>query len=81
MYMTVVFSILGLTLPIFIALVVFQLGLYAAWVIISVYIGLLSVIFWFRFQSGKWKTMKVIETETFPEEPLAEEVQSSVAGQ
>ncbi len=62
MYMTVGFSIIGLTLPIYLALVVFQLGLYVAWVIISVYIGLLSFIFWFRFLQGKWKTMRVIET-------------------
>lgn len=62
MYMIVGFSIIGLTLPIYLALAVFQLGLYAAWVIISIYIGLLSFIFWYRFRSGKWKTMRVIET-------------------
>jgi MATE family multidrug resistance protein len=61
MYMIVGFSILGLTLPIYLALTVFQLGLLAAWVIISVYIGLLSLIFWARFQGGKWKSMQVIE--------------------
>lgn len=62
MVMIVGFSIFGLTLPIYLALVVFQLGLYTAWVIISIYIGLLSLIFWFRFKGGKWKTMRVIET-------------------
>lgn len=62
MYMIVGFSIFGLTLPIYLVLAVFQLGLYAAWVIISIYIGLLSFIFWYRFRGGKWKTMRVIET-------------------
>ena len=62
MYVMGGFSIFGLTVPIYLALVVFHLGLYAAWTIISIYIGLLSFIFYFRFLGGKWKTMRVIET-------------------
>ena len=62
MYMIILFSFSGLTLPIYLALVVFQLGLYAAWTVITVYIAGLGVVFWIRFLGGKWKTMRVIET-------------------
>jgi len=62
MYMIILFSIVGLTLPIYLALGVFRLGLYAAWVIITIYIVLLGIIFWLRFLGGKWKSMRVIET-------------------
>jgi len=63
MYMMIVFSIFGLSLPIYIALVVFQFGLYAAWVIMSIYAALMSFVFWSRFVGGKWKEMRVIETD------------------
>lgn len=63
MYMIVGFSVFGLTLPIYLALVVFHLGLYAAWAVITVYIALLGVVFWLRFLGGKWKEMRVIETD------------------
>lgn len=66
MYMIVVFSIIGLTLPIYIVLVILNYGLYVAWSIITIYIAALGFIFWFRFLGGKWKTMRVIET-TQPE--------------
>ncbi len=62
MYMIVIFSIVGLTLPIYIALVILNCGLYVAWTIITIYIAALGFIFWFRFLGGKWKTMRVIET-------------------
>ncbi len=61
MYMIIVFSFFGLTLPIYLALVVFHLGLYAAWTTITVYIAGLGVVFWIRFMGGKWKSMRVIE--------------------
>ena len=67
MYVIIGFAVFGLTLPIYLALAVFDLGLYAAWAIITVYIALLGLIFWFRFLGGKWKSMRVIETT----EPVA----------
>jgi len=64
MYMIVGFSLFGLTLPIYLALVVFQKGLYAAWGVITAYIAALGFIFWSRFIGGKWKGMRVIAAGT-----------------
>jgi len=61
MFLVVGFSLLGLAVPTYIALVTFNQGLYAAWMIITVYIAVLGVAFFFRFRGGKWKTMSVIE--------------------
>ncbi len=62
MFLVIGFSTLGLALPTYIALVYLNLGLFSAWTIITVYIGLLGVAFWLRFLGGKWKTMRVIES-------------------
>lgn len=37
-------------------------SLYLAWGALSVYVCVLSIVFLFRFLSGKWKSMRVIET-------------------
>ena len=37
-------------------------GLYLAWTALTVYVCVLSFVFLFRFLSGKWKNMRVIET-------------------
>ena len=36
-------------------------GLYLAWLALTVYVCTLSIVFLFRFLSGKWKRMRVIE--------------------
>jgi len=41
-------------------------GLYAAWGGLTVYVCVLSFVFLFRFLSGKWETMRVIETAPQP---------------
>jgi MATE family multidrug resistance protein len=63
MVMMLVFSIFGLTIPTYVALVVLNLSLYVAWMIITIYIIILSFAFLFRFLGGKWKKMLVIETK------------------
>jgi MATE family multidrug resistance protein len=63
MVMMFIFSIFGLTIPTYIALVVLNLSLYVAWMIITIYIIILSFAFLFRFLGGKWKKMLVIETK------------------
>ena len=55
------FSISFLALPTYIALDWLHLGLYAAWAILTLYIGLLGFALLFRFLGGKWKAMRVIE--------------------
>jgi MATE family multidrug resistance protein len=57
------FSLFGLTLPIYLALSIFKLGLYTAWTIITIYIALMGFIFMARFLGGKWKTMRVIDAD------------------
>ena len=37
-------------------------GLYLAWAGLMLYVGVLAVVFLFRFLGGKWKNMRVIET-------------------
>jgi MATE family multidrug resistance protein len=61
MYMVVIFSILALALPTYLALGPLNLGLFAAWTILTFYIGLLGFAFFIRFKGGKWKSMQVIE--------------------
>jgi MATE family multidrug resistance protein len=43
---------------------VFQLGLLWCWTVISGWICLVGLIYFFRFLGGKWKTMRVIETSS-----------------
>lgn len=61
MIIMVILSIFGLTLPSYLALVVFGAGLYTGWTILTIYISAMGFIFLFRFRGGKWKTMRVIE--------------------
>jgi len=58
-------SLILLIIPTYLTVMVFQLGLTAAWVIVTVYIATLGVGFWARFRTGKWRSMRVIE----PAEP------------
>ncbi|HPO45731.1 MAG TPA: MATE family efflux transporter [Spirochaetota bacterium] len=61
MYMLAVVSLVVLVLPTYLALVVFDGGLYAAWVIASLYVVVLGFAFFIRFRGGRWKSMRVIE--------------------
>ena len=61
MLMIVIVSFFGLTVPSYIALELFGVSIYGAWLIVSIYIATLAVIFYLRFLTGKWKSMTVIE--------------------
>jgi MATE family multidrug resistance protein len=61
MLATVILSVFLFIIPVYLAVVVFELGLMVAWVFATVYITLLGVVFYLRFLGGKWKTMRVIE--------------------
>ncbi|MDR3111223.1 MAG: MATE family efflux transporter [Planctomycetaceae bacterium] len=41
----------------------FGLGIYWAWSVLSAWIGGFGLIFWMRFHGGKWKQMRVIESD------------------
>lgn len=62
MYMITALSIFALAIPTYLALVVFDRGLYTAWAIVTTHISLMGVAFWLRFLTGKWKSMRVIES-------------------
>ena len=54
-----------------------QGGLYVAWFFAAAFISSLAVVFFLRFQQGKWKSMRVIEAapvvpHALPEIPTAE---------
>ncbi len=78
MYMLVAVSLLVLVVPSYLVLIVFNGGLYAAWIIASLYVVLLGFSFFIRFLGGRWKSMRVIEEPvvclppTLPEVPGAE---------
>jgi MATE family multidrug resistance protein len=47
--------------PMYVAVEVFQAGLYAAWTLATFYICALGIAFMMRYLQGKWKSMRVIE--------------------
>ncbi len=59
-------SLIFLAIPAGIITIYFENNLYLCWTAATIYIMALGVIFFLRFQSKKWMTMKVIE-----EEPIA----------
>lgn len=68
-----------MVIPTYLAIVVFKLHLYAAWVCVTVYISVLGFIFLYRFLQGQWKEMLVIEeapnipaSVILPENPVLE---------
>ncbi|HQL83615.1 MAG TPA: MATE family efflux transporter, partial [Spirochaetota bacterium] len=61
MHAIILLSGLGLVIPSWLVLFVFDLGLYAGWTVLTVYVMLLGTVFMARFLGGKWKQMRVIE--------------------
>lgn len=61
MYISTGMSLFVLLIPTYLVVIVFDYGLMASWVIATVYIVLLGIIFYLRFLGGKWKCMRVIE--------------------
>ncbi|MDA0711291.1 MAG: MATE family efflux transporter [bacterium] len=61
MWVTGTASVAFLMIPTYLVVVVFKLGLYAAWGIMTLYIALMGLVFFLRFRQGKWKSMRVIE--------------------
>lgn len=46
-------------------------GLYGTWVALSVYVSALALVFYLRFQGGKWREMRVIEAAPVPLDAVA----------
>ncbi|MDR2772447.1 MAG: MATE family efflux transporter [Elusimicrobiota bacterium] len=56
-------SIFIIIIPIYLIVSVFNLGLYAAWTAMIVYIAVLAGTFYLRYKSNKWKKMRVINMD------------------
>jgi len=50
-----------LVIPTAVAIFWFGAGIYTAWVILTIQVCLLGLVFYLRFRSGKWRAMRVIE--------------------
>jgi MATE family multidrug resistance protein len=46
-----------------VGLAVFDVGLHGCWALVTVWISLLGLIYLARFLNGRWRTMRVIETD------------------
>jgi MATE family multidrug resistance protein len=60
MIVTSILSVMVMVVPCYLALFVFDLGLFAAWSAAAAYVIVLGIIFMIRFWGGKWKRMRVI---------------------
>ena len=46
--------------PVYLVIEYFRAGLFAAWIWVLVYVVALGIIFWLRFRSGYWKTIRMV---------------------
>ena len=53
-----------IVVPVYLAVVKFQAGLYTVWTFATAYVCLIALIFYWRYRQGRWKTMRVIEQPT-----------------
>ncbi len=51
-----------LALATWIGLKQFDFGLYECWTLVTLWVCLLGILYWLRFQQGKWRSMRVIES-------------------
>ena len=61
MFTSTILSLVVLVLPTYLVVVVFEYGLMASWVMATLYVCLVGIVFYIRFVGGKWKKMRVIE--------------------
>jgi MATE family multidrug resistance protein len=78
MYISIMLSFVGLLVPTYLAVVVFDYGLMVSWGLATTYVILLGVTFFLRFLNGKWKSMRVIETTPSIQTPPPQKVGKAV---
>ena len=66
-----------MVIPVYLA-VTYGRSLYLAWTFTSAYIVIIGIVFLFRFRGGKWKSMRVIETEGEFEAIMAQDSEAPV---
>ena len=52
--------------PVYIGITFLDWKLYGAWTSLATYVCLLAILFRWRFKTGKWKKMRVIEPHPAP---------------
>jgi len=57
-------------IPVYLAVEIFNAGIYTAWVLVTFYIATLGIAFYLRYRHGKWKEMRIIEAAPVIREPL-----------
>jgi MATE family, multidrug efflux pump len=62
MFTTTILSLFVLILPTYVAVIVFDHGLMTSWIIATIYVSLIGIVYWLRFLNGKWLSMRVIES-------------------
>ncbi len=63
MLIAAMMTIFVLIVPSYIVMVKMNAGLYAGWLICSIYVCCLGISFFLRYLTGKWKKMRVIEPD------------------
>jgi multidrug resistance protein, MATE family len=61
MIANIILSVCLLVIPAYIMVFVLHLNVYYTWIAATVYVITLALTFFIRFQTGKWKSMRVIE--------------------
>ena len=79
MYMNVSMGWIIMIIPSYLALTYFKTNIYILWSFICIYIIVSSIVFFIRFRSGKWKSMRVIEDVPLPAEETTR-IQEAKAG-
>lgn len=60
-FMTVLYSLFVMAIPIYVAVGILNAGLYTAWSFVTLYVCLAAITFFLRFRNGRWKHIRVIE--------------------
>jgi MATE family multidrug resistance protein len=55
-----------MVVPVYVGVEFFGAGLYTAWMFATGYVCLIALVFRWRYRQGKWKSMRVIETDFSP---------------
>ncbi len=48
--------------PLYVGIAWLNWGVYAAWICVLLYVVFLSIVFWWRFRTGKWKQISLLRT-------------------
>jgi MATE family multidrug resistance protein len=55
----------GMIIPVYLAVEVIGAGIYIAWTLATFYASALGLAFMLRYRQGKWKRMRVIESQPY----------------